>query len=169
MRKPVHTTLAASLAASLALLFSMGAVGCGGVGTVRYEGETVKRAGFSRTDVTVYVIDCTDGDTLQCSYQGQPLPWRILGWFRAPPKALGKWERYQERVRERAADVGCRTVGVRRMPPRRGAGEEAIGAVCLDAPDGSAAAPTTAPPAGEKCARDVDCPSGLSCQHGVCK
>lgn len=146
------------------------AVGCGGIGTVRYEGDAMKRPGFTRADVAIYVIDCTEGDTLVCNYQGQPLPWRILGWFRAPPKALAKWERYQERVRDRAVDVGCAAVGVRRVPPRRGGGEDPIGAVCLDAPNGATtAAPTSAPADASRCTRDVDCPAGLSCQHGVCK
>ncbi len=154
--------------------------GCGGLGTVRYEGDEAKRGGLGRDDVAVYVLDCADGLDVACSYQGQPLPWRVSGVFRVPPKALGKWELYREKVRDRAVQVGCRAIGVRRAPPPPYKGsEEPIGALCLDvtsaaappvSPGAFGAPPTTAPaPPAHRCTRDVDCARGQSCLHDVCK
>ena len=170
-----RTGISRALAGTTLALASL--AGCGGVGTVRYEGDEASRAGLVRADVAVYVVDCAEGENLVCSYQGQPLPWRVIGQFRVPAKAYGKWEAYHERVRERAVQVGCRAVGVRRVPPPRGAGvDEPVGALCFDV-SGSAAAPPspggfTAPPEaapGRHCDRDEDCARGQSCMHDVCR
>lgn len=164
-----------------ATALALAATGCGGLGTVRYEGDEAKRAGLTSADVAVYVVDCVEGQNLVCSYQGQPLPWRVVGWFHVPSKAFGKWDLYHAKVRDRAAQVGCRAVGLRRVPPPRGGPEEPIGALCLDA--ATATAPATGPgpvspgafskppeaASPQRCNRDDDCTRGQSCQHNVCK
>jgi hypothetical protein len=155
---------------------ALAATGCGGLGTVRYEGDEVKRAGLTSADVAVYVVDCAEGQSLTCSYQGQPLPWRVVGWFHVPSKAFGKWDLYHDKVRDRAAQVGCRAVGLRRVPPPRGGPEEPVGALCLEVapPAGPPVAPAvfSKPPEGappQRCNRDDDCTRGQSCQHNVCR
>lgn len=156
---------------------ALAVTGCGGLGTVRYDGDEAKRSGLTGADVAVYVIDCAEGQNLACSYQGQPLPWRVIGTFHVPSKAFGKWDLYRDKVRDRAAQVGCRAVGLRRVPPPRSGGpEEPIGALCLEvAPPagppvspGVLNAPTEAAPP-QRCNRDDDCARGQSCQHNVCK
>lgn len=150
---------------------------CGGY-SVSYDGA---RAGKrSKSDVTFYEIDCRE-PTLQpqdCQFNGAALPWRTLGVFRAPKKALSDWGKYRGKVADSAAMNGCPAVAMRRMPPSSG---EAIGAFCVEPAPASAPPPTNGPGASisvsatatattgtTECNSASDCPPGMKCTRGTC-
>lgn len=151
---------------------------CGGY-SVSYDGA---RAGKrSKSDVTFYEIDCRE-PTVQpqdCQFNGAAMPWRTLGVFRAPKKALGDWGRYRGKVADSAANNGCPAVAFRRSPPGQG---DAIGAFCVDPASASMAAPAAPPPGGPtgvnisvsasvqvtECNANTDCPPGNKCERGKC-
>jgi hypothetical protein len=150
---------------------------CGGY-SVSYDG--LKAAKRSKSEVTFYEIDCKD-PTLQpadCQFNGAALPWRALGVFRAPKKALSGWNSYRGKVAEAAAANGCPAVAFRRTPPASSDGG-AIGAFCVDpvtavappaatGPAISVSATVTPTPATIECNSESDCPAGMSCKRGVC-
>lgn len=154
---------------------------CGGY-SVSYEG--VRNAKKGKGDIVVYDVDCRDpllqpGD---CTFQGAAMPWRAIGVFRAPKKALSNWEKYRAKVTEVAASNGCPAIALRRMPPASSDGAT-IGAFCVE--------PGAAPANGElnagqpqpngvgisvsatvmpvyQCGGPSECPPGMKCVRGTC-
>jgi hypothetical protein len=153
-------------------------VACGGVGAIRYRGPTRPRVDPDR--VAVHVVDCREemggpGSAptsmfTQCTYKGQPLPWTIVGTFRVTSKQIAKWDKWREKVPDRAAEMGCSIVAVRREAPAV-YGEEADGAYCLAEQEtmNLPAAATTAPTSTGRCGTDADCTGGTHCIHDVCR
>lgn len=151
---------------------------CGGY-SVPYEG--VRGAKKGKGEVPVYDIDCRDPvvQPADCSFQGVPMPWRAIGVFRAPKKALSNWEKYRGKVSDTAASYGCPAVALRRTAPMASDGG-AIGAFCIDPtsvsvetrPPGSpgvgisVSATITAPV--YECNGPSDCPPGMKCSRGTC-
>lgn len=67
-----------------------------------------------------------------CTYQGKPLPWKILGVFHAGASAEGNWAGWRESAKERAEDENCPGVALRTHPPTLGdVQNEMVGALCV--------------------------------------
>lgn len=151
---------------------------CGGY-SVSYEG--VRNAKKGKGDIPVYDIDCRDPvvQPSDCQFQGGPMPWKAIGVFRAPKKALSGWEKYRGKVTDTAAANGCPAIAFRRMPPGSSDGST-IGAFCVDPANPAVAAPP--PPGGGvgisvsatitapvyECNGPSECPPGMKCTRGTC-
>ena len=148
---------------------------CGGY-SVSYDGaRAAKRA---KSDITFYEIDCREPtlQTQDCQFNGAALPWKTLGVFRAPKKALSNWGGYRSKVADSAATNGCPAVAIRRMPPSSG---DAIGAFCVEPAAAAAPPPPGGPGVGIsvsatatagtiECNAASDCPPGMKCARGTC-
>ena len=168
-----------SLARGLALIAGALALtsACGGY-SVSYDGA--RAAKRSKNDITFYEVDCRE-PTLQpqdCQFNGAAMPWKPLGVFRAPKKALSNWGSYRSKVADSAALNGCPAVAFRRFPPSQG---DAVGAFCVDPASVNIATPGngggTAPGINISVSASVqvtecnvasDCPPGLKCARGLC-
>ena len=107
------------------------------------------------TDTRTFQIDCrdtphADGATIiegvgqgtfqggtnyyaACTYQGKPLPWKLLGIFHATVRAGDQgWQRWTDAAVTRAKAMGCPGIAVRTFPPTAGDSYEAIGALCIN-------------------------------------
>lgn len=149
---------------------------CGGY-SVNYDGARGARR--AKSDVTFYEIDCREPtvQTQDCQYNGAALPWKTIGVFRAPKKALSDWGKFRSKVADSASTNGCPAVAMRRMPPSQG---EGIGAFCVEP---AATAPASGGPGGTgvnisvtasatatttECNATGDCPPGMKCARGTC-
>jgi len=99
------------------------------------------------TNPQVYPVTCSDafvaseGRTVtgsqageystSCFYQGQHMPWRVLGVFHAAPVAASHWDDYRGRVASMAGEHRCPAVAIRTSPPTQNQEGEAFGAFCV--------------------------------------
>jgi len=67
-----------------------------------------------------------------CTYEGKPLPWKLLGILHGGISDTGDWEKYREATAKRAEKLGCPGVALRRFPVTVGDMGESIGALCID-------------------------------------
>lgn len=67
-----------------------------------------------------------------CTYEGKPLPWKVLGVLHSSTEDTYKWEKYREGTIKKAEKLGCPAIALRRFPTTVGDGFEGIGALCVD-------------------------------------
>jgi len=146
----VAVAMAISVSATGCLLFSAGkSLNNGGVGVIVFKDKGVTAAAAGTALVT-YDIDCVDsfeatgGQTglgnaageygVSCTYQGQPIPWRIVGSFSAAPMAntTERWTKYRAKVTEMAKQKHCAAVALRLGWPTKNQEGEAFGAFCVE-------------------------------------
>lgn len=119
-----------------------------GVGVIVFEDKAMAQAPANTTPVA-YDIDCVDsfeatgGKTgldnaagvygVSCTYQGQPIPWKIVGTFSAAPMAntAERWAKYRTKVTAMAKEKRCSAVALRRSWPSKNQEGEAFGAFCV--------------------------------------
>lgn len=67
-----------------------------------------------------------------CTYEGKPLPWKLLGILHAGMGDTGDWEKFRAGAAKRAEKLGCPGVALRRFPVTVGDIGENIAALCID-------------------------------------
>jgi len=67
-----------------------------------------------------------------CTYEGKPLPWKLLGIVHAGMGVTGDWEKFREGVAKQAENLGVPGNALRRFPVTVGDIGENIGALCID-------------------------------------
>lgn len=69
-----------------------------------------------------------------CTYEGKPLPWKVLGVFHAGADSEDDWDSWRKGAIDWARSENCPGVGLRTFAPTYGdTNHEAVGALCLAA------------------------------------
>lgn len=67
-----------------------------------------------------------------CTYQGRPLPWRVVGVLHARIDAADDWPAARAGLEQRAQGLACPAIAERTFPPTWGDTGAAVGALCVD-------------------------------------
>lgn len=67
-----------------------------------------------------------------CTYEGKPLPWKVLGVLHAGYSADSDWEGWRREAVANAKSEGCPGVALRTFPPTVGDKYDMVGALCVD-------------------------------------
>lgn len=66
-----------------------------------------------------------------CSYQGRPLPWKVVEVYHAGLSDAGDWGRFRDGMIKRARKTGCRYIAIRTFPPTMAVTNEAVAGMCV--------------------------------------